>query len=88
MFNMTFEQLVNFDWLQLRVGPVVLLAFLSVTLLTAIVMAWRGNNRLAALDNRCATANADVDAQMKHRHNSSPASSRRCGAISAMSTRC
>ncbi|MFN3728045.1 MAG: LemA family protein [Allosphingosinicella sp.] len=72
MFNMTFEQLLNFEWLQLRVGPVLLFILFVAALLIGLILFWRGNNRLSALDNRCTTADADIDAQMKHRHNLIP----------------
>ncbi len=32
------------------------------------LMAWRSFNRLQALDSRCDKANADVDVQLRHRH--------------------
>ena len=72
MFDMTLEELLRFDWLQLRVGTVVAIALVSVVTLYVVLVLWRGNNRLAALDNRCTTANADIDAQLKYRHNLIP----------------
>jgi LemA protein len=72
MDNMTIEQLLNFDWLQLRVMTVVELAVGLIVLLTIIITLWRNNNRLTALDMRCNTAAADVDALLKHRHNLVP----------------
>src|SRR5215213_627326 len=38
----------------------------------AVALAWWTHNRLMALDERCATAFADVDVQLKHRHNLIP----------------
>ncbi len=72
MGNMTLRELLQFDWLQLQVGTVV--AIVGGVLLVVIVVStlWRNNNRLAALDNRCSTAAADVDTQLKHRHNLIP----------------
>ncbi|MGL5361854.1 MAG: LemA family protein [Bosea sp. (in: a-proteobacteria)] len=32
------------------------------------IMAWASHNRLAALDERCTTAFADIDVLLKHRH--------------------
>ena len=72
MGNMTIEQLLNFDWLQLRVLTVIELVVGLIVLLTVIITLWRNNNRLTALDMRCNTAAADVDAQIKHRHNLIP----------------
>ncbi|MDF3062368.1 MAG: LemA family protein [Microvirga sp.] len=53
----------------------------------AVVLGWSTYNRLMALDERCNTAFADVDVQLKHRHNLIPGLSRRCAPSSAMSTR-
>ncbi len=36
------------------------------------LLAWSTHNRLMALDERCNTAFADVDVQLKHRHNLIP----------------
>jgi LemA protein len=36
------------------------------------LLAWTSYNRLMALDERCNTAFADVDVQLKHRHNIIP----------------
>jgi LemA protein len=72
MRDMTIEELLNFDWLQLRVITVVELVVGLILLLTIIITLWRNNNRLTALDMRCNTAAADVDAQLKHRHNLIP----------------
>lgn len=38
----------------------------------AALLVWSSYNRLMALDERCNTAFADVDAQLKHRHNLIP----------------
>jgi LemA protein len=38
----------------------------------AAALAWSTYNRLMALDERCNTAFADVDVQLKHRHNLIP----------------
>lgn len=38
----------------------------------AATMAWSSYNRLVALDERCNTAFADIDVQLKHRHNLIP----------------
>ena len=72
MGNMTIRELINFDWLQLRVGDVVSIVVGTIVLVTVIATLWRNNNRLTALDNRCNTASADIDAQLKHRHNLIP----------------
>src|SRR5215210_7329524 len=72
MGNMTIEQLLNFDWLQLRVLTVVELVVGLIVLLTVIITLWHNNNRLTALDMRCNTAAGDVDVQIKHRHNLIP----------------
>lgn len=37
-----------------------------------VALAWSTHNRLMALDERCNTAFADVDVQLKHRHNLIP----------------
>ena len=72
MFDMTIEELLRFDWLQLRVGTVLWVSLTAIAVVSVVTMFWRGNNRLAALDSRCTTAAADVDVQLKHRHNLSP----------------
>ena len=72
MFDMTIEQLLKFDWLQLRVGTVLWVSLTSIAIVSMVMLFWRGNNRLAALDNRCTTAAGDMDAQLKHRHNLIP----------------
>jgi LemA protein len=69
---MTFEELLRFDWLQLRVSTVLWVLLTSIAILSVVTLFWRGNNRIAALDSRCTTAAADVDAQLKHRHNLIP----------------
>ena len=69
---MTIEELLRFDWLQLRVSTVLWVSLTSVAILFLATLFWRGNNRLGALDARCTTAAADVDAQLKHRHNLIP----------------
>src|SRR5215203_1042146 len=38
----------------------------------AVALAWWTHNRLMALDERCATAFADIDVQLKHRHSLIP----------------
>lgn len=40
--------------------------------LIPVAIAWTTHNRLMALDERCNTAFADVDVQLKHRHNLIP----------------
>lgn len=72
MGNMTIRELLQFDWLQLQVGTVVAILGGALLFIVALTVFWRNNNRLAALDNRCATALADVDTQLKHRHNLIP----------------
>ena len=72
MGDMTIEQLINFDWLQLRVSTVVIVLVSLIVILTVTTTLWRNTNRLTALDNRCNTAAADIDAQLKHRHNLIP----------------
>ena len=69
---MTIEELLKFDWLQLRVSTVLWVSLTSIAIVSVVTLFWRGNNRLAALDSRCTTAAADVDAQLKHRHNLIP----------------
>ena len=69
---MTIEELLRFDWLQLRVSTVLWVSLTSIAVISLVTLFWRGNNRLAALDSRCTTAAADVDAQLKHRHNLIP----------------
>lgn len=44
-----------------------------VVVLLPVALAWWSHNRLMALDERCDTAFADVDVQLKHRHNLIPA---------------
>jgi LemA protein len=72
MFKMTIRDLLHFDWLQLQVGTVLALALVFLFVAFAAIVLWRGSNRLAALDNRCQTAEADIDAQLKFRHNLIP----------------
>ena len=72
MGDMTIRELLNFDWLQLQVSTVLTIIVGTVVLLTVITVLWRNNNRLTALDMRCNTAAADIDAQLKHRHNLIP----------------
>jgi LemA protein len=69
---MTIEELLRFDWLQLRVSTVLWVSLTSIAVISVVTLFWRGNNRLSALDSRCTTAAADVDAQLKHRHNLVP----------------
>lgn len=69
---MTLEQLINYDWLQLKVSTVAIVLLVTIALAIVITTLWRNNNRLAALDNRCTTALADIDAQLKYRHNLIP----------------
>jgi LemA protein len=40
--------------------------------IVSVVVVWLVYNRLMALDERCNTAFADVDVQLKHRHNLVP----------------
>ena len=42
------------------------------SLALAVTMGWSSYNRLVALDERCDTAFADIDVQLKHRHNLIP----------------
>ena len=72
MGDMTLRDLIYFDWLQLRVGTLVAIIVCTIVLFTIVATLWRNNNRLEALDNRCNTAAADIDAQLKHRHNLIP----------------
>ena len=72
MGDMTIRELINFDWLELRVGTILLIVVGTIVLVTVIATLWRQNNRLEALDNRCNTAASDIDAQLKHRHNLIP----------------
>lgn len=72
MFDMTIDELLHFDWLQLRVSTVVILAVAIGVIAYIVWMLWRGGNHIAALDNRCSTAAADIDAQLKYRHNLIP----------------
>ena len=72
MGNMTIQQLLEFDWLQLQVGTVIGMIVGLVVLTLAISTLWRQNNRIAALDNRCNTAWADTDALLKYRHDLIP----------------
>ena len=72
MGNMTIRDLLNFDWLQLQVSTVIIAVVTLLVLVTVISILWRNNNRLTALDMRCNTAAADIDAQLKHRHNLIP----------------
>lgn len=70
--KLTIRELLQFDWLQLQVGDVVAIVVVTLLALFIVSTLWRNNNRLAALDNRCTTALADVDTQLKHRHNLIP----------------
>jgi LemA protein len=54
----------------------------------AAALAWWTHNRLVALDERCNTAFADVDVQLKHRHSLIPPLVETVRALSAMSTPC
>ena len=72
MGDMTIRDLLNFDWLQLQLSTVIITLVTLLVLIVVITTLWRNNNRLTALDNRCNTAAADVDAQLKHRHNLIP----------------
>ena len=72
MRDMTIDQLIHFDWLQLQVSTVVMLTVAICLIAYTVWTLWRGGNRLAALDNRCTTAAADIDAQLKYRHNLIP----------------
>ena len=72
MGDMTIRELINFDWLELRVGTILFIVIGTIVLVTVIATLWRNNNRLEALDNRCNTAAGDIDAQLKHRHNLIP----------------
>lgn len=72
MGDMTIRELINFDWLGLQVSTVVIILVSLIVLVTVITILWGNNNRLAALDNRCTTALADIDAQLKYRHNLIP----------------
>ena len=72
MFDMTLDQLLHFDWLQLRVGTVLALAIGLGLLVSTVWILWRGNNGIASLENRCNTAAGDVDALLKMRHNLIP----------------
>ena len=72
MFDMTIEELLKFDWLQLRVGTVLWVSLTSIAIGSMVTLFWRSNNRLSALDSRCTTAAADIDVQLKHRHNLIP----------------
>ena len=72
MGDMTIRELINFDWLELRVGTILWIVIGTIVLITVIATLWRNNNRLEALDNRCNTAAGDIDAQLKHRHNLIP----------------
>ena len=49
-----------------------LVAALAAGTILPTVLAWSTYNRLMALDERCNTAFADVDVQLKHRHNLIP----------------
>jgi LemA protein len=49
-----------------------LVAALAAGTILPAVLAWSTYNRLMALDERCNTAFADVDVQLKHRHNLIP----------------
>ena len=52
----------------------VLVCVMALVLLIAVpaYIAFRTHNRLVALDQRCDTAFADIDAHLKHRHNLIP----------------
>ena len=49
-----------------------LVAALAAGTILPAVLVWSTYNRLMALDERCNTAFADVDVQLKHRHNLIP----------------
>jgi LemA protein len=56
-----------------------MLTFIAIVLLSVVALfglvamvCWHTHNRLMALDERCETAFADVDVQLKHRHNILP----------------
>jgi LemA protein len=53
---------------------VILVCVAALALLIAVpaYIAFRTHNRLVALDQRCETAFADIDAHLKHRHNLIP----------------
>jgi LemA protein len=72
MFNMTIDELLHFDWLQLRVSTVIGLTVAILLIGYVVWTLWRGGNHIAALDNRCMTASGDIDAQLKYRHNLIP----------------
>src|SRR6185369_4257682 len=72
MNNMTIRDLLNFDWLGLQVSTVVIIIVSLIVLITIIAVLWRNNNHLTALEMRCDTAAADIDAQLKYRHNLIP----------------
>jgi LemA protein len=72
MGGMTIRDLLQFDWLQLQVSTVAAILVGSFLFVMVSVVLWRNNNRLAALDNRCSTALADVDTQLKYRQNLIP----------------
>ena len=72
MSDMTIAELLRFDWLQLRVSTVAIVVVAILALTFIVTTLWKGNNRLVALDSRCNTAAADVDARLKHRHNLIP----------------
>lgn len=72
MGDMTLRELIYFDWLDLRVSTILYIVVVTLVLVTVIATLWRNNNRLEALENRCNTASADIDAQLKHRHNLIP----------------
>jgi LemA protein len=72
MGNMTIEQLLAFDWLQLRVSTVLGLSVGLAGFVIIVATLWRQNNGITALANRCNTASADVDALLKNRHDLIP----------------
>jgi LemA protein len=51
----------------------VCMATLAFLIAVPAFIAYRTHNRLVALDQRCGTAFADIDAHLKHRHNLIPA---------------
>lgn len=72
MRDLTIGQLLHFDWLQLRVVPTTLTLVFVAAAALVLRMLWSGNNRMVALESRCNTAAADVDVQLRHRHDLIP----------------